>query len=366
MLQVSRPLSVTEILDGAFRIYRTHFTRLVLLTAVFLVPIAVATTLLLGFTVTGINDLFFTATSETDVGQLLPGFGAIFAYFVLGLLGYIATAVTSVSLLAYIVALLGGEQLTTGESIRRGLRRFWAFVGMAILAALAIGAAAFALYLVLILIFGAFAIFVGLLANLGESGGIAAIILALAAIFGFLAALFLIFVPIGLLSARWVAAPAAVVAEYLGPKAALDRSWALTRGQVWRCFGVIALLAILNFVVVGLPLSVLQMLLTFAVTSQWYGWLSGLIAGLTYFVNILWYPLMMLVAVLLYYDLRVRTEGLDLDQRIRQVEQATAALEAANVTPSPTSLDSAPVAGQDAPAPVPPAAPGAEQTSSPP
>ena len=62
------------------------------------------------------------------------------------------------------------------------------------------------------------------------------------------------------------------------------------------------------------------------VDTQWYGWLSGLVAGLSYFVNILWYPILVLALTLLYFDLRVRNESLDLDVRIRQLEQTCAAV----------------------------------------
>jgi hypothetical protein len=61
----------------------------------------------------------------------------------------------------------------------------------------------------------------------------------------------------------------------------------------------------------------------FAVGTQWYGWLSGLLAGLSYFVNILWYPIMVLAITLIYFDLRVRNESLDLDLRVRRLEEST-------------------------------------------
>ena len=135
-------------------------------------------------------------------------------------------------------------------------------------------------------------------------------------------AIFLVFIPVGLLAARWLIAPVAVVAERMGPRGSLKRSWALTRGNLWRCFGFLVLLVIFNFVVIGLPITMLQWLLMFALTTQWYGWLSGLVAGLTYFVNILWYPILVLALTLLYFDLRVRNESLDLDARIRALEQS--------------------------------------------
>ena len=123
--------------------------------------------------------------------------------------------------------------------------------------------------------------------------------------------------------ARWVAAPTVLVVERLGPVAALRRSWQLTRSNLWRAFGYLVLLAIFNFIVLGLPVSVLQWLLVCALTTQWYGWLSGLLVGLGYLLNVLWYPFLVLALVLLYFDLRVRNESLDLEMRVRALEEST-------------------------------------------
>jgi hypothetical protein len=324
MLQVNRPMGLGELLDGAFRVYRARFSRLVLIAAIFLVPIGLATSLLLGVTLSGFNQLLFTAPGEADVEAMLPGAGAFVAYAGLALLGYLAMAMAFVSLISYIVALLQGEELTVRNSIRRGARRLLPFIGMAVLAGLIIAGLVLAIYLVLAIVFLGFTLFLSFLAtSMGDGFNVVTVIMALLAVVFVFAAMALILLPVGLLTARYVAAPALVVAEQYGPKGALDRSWDLTRNNVWRCFGYLALLTILNFVVIGLPISVLQWVVVFAVGTQWYGWLSGLLAGLSYFVNILWYPIMVLAITLIYFDLRVRNESLDLDLRVRRLEEST-------------------------------------------
>ncbi len=322
MLQVNKPMGLGELLDGAFRAYRAHFARLVLITAIFLVPVGVVATLLLGFTVGGFNELFFAATGDADLAPTAPGALALLAYLALGVIGYLAMAMAYVSLISYIVAMLQGEILSIGASIRRGLRRLLPFIGMAVLAALGIGGLALGLYLVLAVFFVVIAAGVAALGSFGDGVGPLAIGVMIVAFMFYFVAIFLVFVPVGLLAARWIAAPTVVVAEHLGPKSALNRSWALTRNNLWRCFGYLVLLVIFNFVVIGLPVSIVQWVLMFALTPQWYGWLSGLVAGLSYFVNILWYPILVLALTLLYFDLRVRNESLDLDVRIRQLEQS--------------------------------------------
>ena len=323
MLQVNRPMGLGELLDGAFRAYRAHFARLVLISAIFMVPVGIATTLLLGFTVSGFGQLFFAATNEADIGAAAPTAYALLAYLALGFLGYIAMALACVSLISFIVPMLQGEDLSVGESIRRGVRRVPAFIGMAFLVALAIGGLTLVLYLILAVFFFVVAAGVAALSSFGDSGmGALAIGAMIVAFMFYFVAIFLVFIPVGLLAARWLVAPVTLVAERMGPRGSLKRSWALTRGNLWRCFGYLVLLVIFNFVVIGLPITMLQSLLMFALTTQWYGWLSGLVAGLTYFVNILWYPILVLALTLLYFDLRVRNESLDLDARIRALEQS--------------------------------------------
>jgi hypothetical protein len=325
MLQINRPLGLGELLDGAFRIYRAHFARLVLTAAIFLVPVGVLSTLLLGATVGSFTELLLAAGGEPIDSEFDPGLGAVGAYLLTGLLGYLASGLTYVSLTSQVAGLLQGKDLTAGASIRRGARRLLPFIGMVLLAGLAVVGLLLALYIVLFFVVFAMAMALGAIGAIGEGSGMgaAAVALAVVVFVFYMAAIVAVFIPIGLLLARWVAAPTLVVAESLGPVASLSRSWQLTRNNLWRTFGYLALLAIFNFVVLGLPLAVLQWLLIFALTTQWYGWLSGLLIGLSYLINVLWIPFMVLALVIFYFDLRVRNESLDLELRVRQLEEST-------------------------------------------
>jgi hypothetical protein len=325
MLQINRPLGLGELLDGAFRVYRAHFARLLLTAAIFLVPVGILSTVLLGVTAGDFMQLLLEAGSEPVAAEFDPGLGAVGAYLLIGLLGYVASGLTYVSLTSQAAGLLQGEELTAGQSIRRGVRRLLPFVGMVLLAGLAVFGLLLGLYILLFFVVFASAAALGALGSIGEGSGVGAVAIALAVVVFvfYMAAIVAVFIPIGLLLARWVAAPTLVVAEELGPVAALSRSWQLTRHNLWRVFGYLVLLAIFNFVVLGLPMGVLQWLLIFALTTQWYAWLSGLLIGLSYLLNVLWVPFLVLALVLLYFDLRVRNESLDLEMRVRQLEEST-------------------------------------------
>ena len=136
------------------------------------------------------------------------------------------------------------------------------------------------------------------------------------------ALLFLILLPIAYLTTRWFVAPVVILTERCGPLSALKRSWSLTNGSFWRLFGLLVLMFILNGVVLGLPLSLLQMFAVILVTPQMVGVVNGVLTGLSYLINTLWYPFLALTLVLVYYDLRVRKENLDLDIRIQALELA--------------------------------------------
>lgn len=127
--------------------------------------------------------------------------------------------------------------------------------------------------------------------------------------------------PLGIyLAVRWALSWLAIFAEPVGPIAAFARSWRLTRGAWWHT-GVTLLVAglivgILGFVVGGV-----------------FGAVGGIITAATgggdvllVFVTlsnalstILVTPFSMAIMVVLYYELRARGEGFDLEQRGRQV-----------------------------------------------
>ena len=105
-----------------------------------------------------------------------------------------------------------------------------------------------------------------------------------------------------------VTAPAIVI-EDLGPIAGPKRAFDLARRRYWPCVGVWALALIVELVV-NLALSLVPTI----VAAFTPGAVAPIVAGAgTVFAAFITKPFMVGVAVLLYLDLRVRTEGLDLE-----------------------------------------------------
>lgn len=319
------PLGLGQLLDRVFRLYRLRFGKLVLTAAIFFVPMGVLAALLLGVAMSSYFDLIFNAIDGPSLNEdaVLFASGATIGLsllvagiaLILGALAFLAT-------LAQADANANGNELSVHASVRAGLSRFWAFVGLSLLVALITAGVMIAIY------FGAIVValvFAGLLAGLSTLAGgsdfvaVGAFLLIMALI---LVGIFVMLLPLAFLTTRWFVAPVVILTERCGPVAALQRSWHLTAGSFWRLFGLLILMVVLNSVVLSLPLSLLQFFAVILLTSQMLGAVNGVLTGFSYFVSILWYPFLALTLVLVYYDLRVRKENLDLDMRIRALEMA--------------------------------------------
>ncbi|HHY55793.1 MAG TPA: hypothetical protein GYA08_10190 [Chloroflexi bacterium] len=319
------PLGIGQLLDRVFRLYRLRFGRLVLTAAIFFVPLAVLSALVLGVAMSSYFDLLFRAMDAPTMNEetiLLTGGTTIGLALLVAGLALILGALAFLATLAQADATVNGREMTVGASVRAGLTRFWAFVGMSLLVTLIAVGVLIVIYVVAILVA---LLFAGLLAGLSTLAGgsdlaaVGAFLLIMALVFGLL---FVMLLPLAFLTTRWFVAPVVLLTEHCGPVAALQRSWRLTEGSFWRIFGLLLLIFILNSVVLSLPLSLLQFFAVILLTTQLLGAVNGALTGLSYLVSILWYPFLALTLVLVYYDLRVRKENFDLDMRIRALETA--------------------------------------------
>ena len=122
---------------------------------------------------------------------------------------------------------------------------------------------------------------------------------------------------------RWAVATPALFAEGVGPIKALGRSWSLVRDNWWRTVGILIIVAIM----VSLIQSALGVLFTgVAAVLPGIGedLRSGLVTTVATLVNALVGAITPIAITMLYLDLRVRKEGLDLDQLARQAAPGAA------------------------------------------
>ena len=275
------PRGLGDLLDGAFRLYRAHFAKLALTAAVFFVPLGILTMLTFGIAIGGYVDFVMAIANQTvaepDAGAIFgPMLGFAGAALLLSLGAAVCTILVQLGLTSQIVAILNGETLSVGEGIRRGLSRFWPFVGMVLLAGLALMGVIFVTYILVFVALFVMTLVVGILATVAGGNDFLAVGMIGLVLVLYFVMIILVFVPVGLLMSRWIAAPIVVVSERQGAVSALSRSWQLTRRHFWRCFGYLVLLAILNFVILGLPILVLQWTALILLSPQMMGWLSGI------------------------------------------------------------------------------------------
>ncbi len=112
------------------------------------------------------------------------------------------------------------------------------------------------------------------------------------------------------LGVRWFSGAYAVVIEGKGPIAGLVRSWNLVTGSWWRVFGiglVFAIVIIVAAMVISIPIGIVGGI---AGGEEGAGIVGAIVGGLA---TVVVTPFAYIAGVLIYFDLRVRKEGFDLD-----------------------------------------------------
>ncbi len=298
---LSGPMSVGDLLDRAFRLYRARFGVFLLTAAIFLVPVWIIISLV--------------SPDFSDAKSLL----IILAFM-------LANGCAILALSARIIAELHGRTLSIGEGIRRGTRRIVAYAGMSVtiwtaMTTMSTLIAVFAVFYGSIFFFGFLAILPPPSANTPPAFyfGFAALLIC-----GFILLLVLVFYPALYLYSRWLAAPAVLIAERPGPLKALGRSWELSRGQDWRVTGYTVLLFILMALVNILPLALLELSFLQLLPDYSLVLVSGILIWASFLLWTVSTPFYTCAVVLLYYDLRIRNEGYDLELRVAELEAQVA------------------------------------------
>ncbi len=261
-----RPLEVGDLLDETFRTYRRHF----LLFAGMSVILAIPSAGLQGYSFFALLSNFL---QPANAGQL-PDFNNLVPSLVVLSIGYVVSLLLSpfsygMVLYAACESALG-HPVTVWGALRAVTRRYFALLG----------------YLVLVSLMG--------------------VMFCLLPLW--------IWIWVG-----WVAVLPVMFIENAGLGAAMGRSWRLVQGRWWRTF-LILLLALLvwYFARVALEAFIGLANILIGVVESSYVVLSVTQAA-AIIVAALVNPIVQIAIVLLYFDLRVRREALDLFQLAQQV-----------------------------------------------
>jgi hypothetical protein len=345
-----RPLVVGEILDGAFSSIRQNPKATLGLSAILMTIAGVITTtitLIMRGLIGGISqpNLGPNATS-TEVWHFI---GRVLAVLGAPALVSIVLAILMQSILAgLLTAVIGrgvlGHRITAGEAWRIAAPRLPAVIG-----------AAFAVVGILV---GLWALLGLVLLGLYLAGAPTALIVGLG-VLGFFPVLVLTI----WFGVMLTLATPAVVLERQGPLQSLRRSWRLVSRSFWRVFGILLLAGLIVAIAGGIlqfPFAIASGATAFgsgALSGNGPGVVSTLIGAVGGIVaSTVTRPIAAGVIVLLYVDMRMRKEGLDLAlQTAAGSEQAPGDEFAAVWRPpadNPTFQPGAPMTTSDAPPPA--------------
>lgn len=269
-----RPLGVPEVIDAAFKLMRRHARTLFTIAAVVLLPLGIVEYFLSLFIESAIPTtpqlIPETAPPDVVLEALLEDLGPLLlAGLLSGLLSALAQAVVQLGSVEAIAEVYLDREPNWRTSLGAGLKRLPAGIGVFLIAVVPLTV-------------------------------------------GFL----LCGLPGIWLAVMWSMTVPVLAVEKLGPSASLARSWRLVKSRFWPVLGVLALSFLISLVI--------QSVFSFAITAAFL--FSGTVAlEIQALVNtvsrILVTPFTASVFAVLYFDLRVRQEGFDLERMAAAIGQ---------------------------------------------
>ena len=284
------PMTVSDILDGAFKLYKANIRAILIVEAVFVAPFQLVAafaqrnlfggaSILRVFSDPTAANVQHNNSSGTTIAQ------GIVSLLNLLLLPFVAGAISRIVGASYL-----GQEISAGPALRATARRWWSLIS--------------AWFLIHLMEFSGLVVglvFVVVAVVVPGAGRVIGIVAAVAA--------FLVAVPVmlGVMALSVPVAPA-IVAEDLGPIRAIRRSWRLVRRRFWPVLGM-ALLAGFMASVLGQIVGLLPQAVAFGIGLHW-GWI--ILGAGSVLVSAVTLPIVAIVSTLLYFDARIRTEGFDL------------------------------------------------------
>ncbi len=287
--QTFEPMSLGKILDNAIAIYRKNFIRYTTIVAIIQIPISLVTIFVSTLSTSSSDMPFPDYSYQTPIAQITPSDDFVYEDDYSPTAG--STSLETISYLNILVAFIAGiGYLLSNGALVKNVSEY--YLGNT----LTIGQTyRFVIPKLLTMI-------------------IAMILMMIIIMFGFV----LLIVP-GIIFSLWFALTIQVImAENLGPIEGLSRSKNLAKGNLGKIFAVSFVANILATIVGGM-----------------IGGLVGFIGGYVWsfnsstfniilhlaelFANVITMPFVATALILLYYDLRIRKEGFDLEMMAQQI-----------------------------------------------
>ena len=258
------PKRLGEILTAAFNIYKANASQLILIVAVVVVPLSLISAVFSGVVFAPDKVRVTNLGGEVVFDYAGRGLGvALLAGAIGALIAVLISAVLQAAILRAAAQATIGDPVDVEASYRYGLKRLWSVILVSIL--------------------------VGLVVAVGF------ILLVIPGI------IFLVFLSVSI--------PVLIVEGRRGTEA-MGRSWNLVKGNFWHAFGVIVVAALIVGIISGIIGAI-----------GGHNWAVRWI--FTSIAQILTVPFASLVSVLLYLDLRARSESLSADTLRQELAAGT-------------------------------------------
>ncbi len=295
-----RPRSISELLDHAFRLYRANFLTFLGIAGVLSVPFAII--------LSGVQYMLFSSALGSSA-PTTTDFVSFAIYY---------AVIASMSLAQVLLI----QPLVTG-GLARAVDRFYRInEPFGILEAYQIGWKSFFSLLAVALLASMIGLFIGVLIaavilvpvvlplSRGEEPG-AGVAFAL---IGFIGLAILYAIALAIVSVRLLFNTQAIVLEGAGPIEGLRRSWSLSRGSFWRTLLIMIIMGVLSYLIAIFPSMIVFGFgqLVFRDIQQ-LAILQAAGTLLQYLSQVLVLPLQLITYTLLYFDLRIRREGMDME-----------------------------------------------------
>lgn len=305
VLPFLRPMRVAELLDATIRLYRKNFLTFVAIVAIVQVPLLVingalsfpmaqATEEMSTYDPYSFDPETYDPEAPPDFA-FPPGLGRYFLWLGIQFLVSATLGLVGTSLMTGALAWAVSERhlqrpVTVGRAYRAVLRRWKPLLGAALLT--------LGLYFLLYIF-----VFVPCL---GQIAGIPALAFTYVCL-------------------RFV--PQAVMLDEQRAGEALRRSWYLTKPYFWRVLGIVALLWLFGILITAGPSYIANF--GAAALPMSYVARTLLITAVSTLLSLLYVPIRLAGETLVYYDLRVRAEGLDLELELDALTEDLALAEPA-------------------------------------
>ena len=331
-----RPMGIADILDETVELYKSSFVVLVGIAAVMYVPSSLLQRYFIG-RFTG-----FAANASPSSGPPMAEIFIFMGIMFMSLIYYIVAAPFVTGALTYAISeRYLGRQVTILDSFKRILNI--SVLGQLLLAILIQGAA---ISVPIGILYAA--IFAGamMVAVAHATTAVIVFVVVICAIIGLgamVAAIYLVL--------RLVLIETSIVVEMKGIGHALTRSWTLMPGSILKCFVLVFLASAVSYLVSAAATVPFQLWITSSAfegksPSQILLILNAILGAIS---DTILAPVLSIATILLYYDIRVRKEGFDLELLASELDAKTREVAAWHGQPLPQEQISVPVTNEQLP-----------------